>query len=166
MDEFLIIFATVFLLPTTIIFLKYYYKDRERKQRFQLFHSALEKGATLPLNLFDEPKAVSQEGYGKLAWGLVSTLIGVAAVFGLPLIADNENMEEVLGLMGLAPLSVGLGLLIAFFVQRAMEKRDVVKEKPKPEYIRFASPAESKQEPATPATEPAETESTEAKSEE
>lgn len=157
MDEFFIVFSTIFLLPTTIIFLKYYYKDRERKQRYQLFHSALEKGATLPLNLFDDPKAVSQEGYGKLAWGLVSTLIGVAAVFGLPLIADDKNMEEVLGIMGLAPLSVGLGLLIAFFVQRKIDKSDDNKVKTAPEYI---------QEPVAPETKPAEQESEEVKNEE
>ncbi len=140
MDEFLIIFATVFLLPATIVFINSFYADRERKLRYELLRTALGRGAILPMNLFDTPRRKSSR-YGKLGWGSALTMLGLAVGVVLPIINGKEMDVFVLTLIGLPLLAVGLGLLLAFWVQYVNEKKNKPESEPQDmAYISFAAP--------------------------
>jgi hypothetical protein len=83
-------------------------KDREHKERML----AMEKGIELP----EKPVKTSPPRYLAMrAWGLVFTFIGIALFTG---IAAEAGIRH--GMWGLMPLSIGVALLVAAY----MEKRE------------------------------------------
>ena len=81
-------------------------KDREHKERLL----AMEKGIELP----EEPVKVRPPRYLAMrAWGFVFTLIGIALVIGITAEAGFHH-----GLWGLMPMSIGVALLIAAYMER------------------------------------------------
>jgi len=81
-------------------------KDRKHKERIL----AMEKGIELP----EEPVKTSPPRYLAMrAWGFVLTFIGIATVIG---ISAEEGIQH--GLWGLMPLSIGVALLVAAFLEK------------------------------------------------
>lgn len=84
-------------------------KDRKHKERLL----AMEKGIELP----EDPIKTSPPRYLAMrAWGFVFALIGLATVIG---ITAEEGIKH--GLWGLMPMSIGVALLVAAF----MEKKEI-----------------------------------------
>ncbi len=81
-------------------------KDREHKERLL----AMEKGIELP----KDPVKKSPPRYLAMrAWGFVFALIGIATVIG---ITAEEGIQH--GLWGLMPMSIGIALLIAAYLEK------------------------------------------------
>jgi hypothetical protein len=84
-------------------------KDRKHKERLL----AMEKGIDLP----EEPIKTSPPRYLAMrAWGFVFSFIGLATTIG---ITAEEGIQH--GLWGLMPLSIGVALLVAAY----LEKKDL-----------------------------------------
>jgi hypothetical protein len=81
-------------------------KDRKHKERLL----AMEKGIELP----EEPIKTSPPRYLAMrAWGLVFSFIGLATAIG---ITAEEGIQH--GLWGLMPMSIGVALLVAAFLEK------------------------------------------------
>jgi hypothetical protein len=81
-------------------------KERKHKERL----IAMEKGIELP----EEPVKTSPPRYLAMrAWGFVFTFIGIATFIG---ITSEEGLKH--GVWGLMPMSIGIALLVASFLEK------------------------------------------------
>lgn len=101
------------LAPFIMVILIVYFASREStkksKQRYDISMKALELGQPLPQSFFDEPKKRTS----RLQSGLVWLGVGIAIVIG-SFVLSKENLF----LFGIIPAFVGLGILIAYLVER------------------------------------------------
>jgi len=101
------------LSPFVMVILIVYFSMRESskrgQRRYDISMKALELGQPLPQSFFDEPKKRGS----RLQSGLVWMGVGIGLV-----IAGLFSDEEELFTVGIVPAFVGLGILIAYFVEK------------------------------------------------
>ena len=111
------------LAPFIMVILIVYFVSRESAKKDKLRHEismkALELGQPLPESFFDEPKKKTS----RLQSGLVWLGVGIAIVIA-SYVVDVEKMF----LFGIIPAFVGLGILIAYFVEKPKNKTPEVNE--------------------------------------
>ena len=125
----------IFGFPVIMIILIVWFKSNERIKRYQLqadlYAKALEKGQTVPADLFAEPEKKKNKT------SLKSGIICMAAGIGISLTAwimffvlsnDMLNMGEkivfkVIGSIGIIPFMIGVAFLIIHFADN--KKNDI-----------------------------------------
>jgi hypothetical protein len=111
------------LAPFIMVILIVYFVSRESakkdKLRYEISMKALELGQPLPESFFDEPKKKTS----RLQSGLVWLGVGIAIVIA-SYVVDIEKMF----LFGIIPAFAGLGILIAYFVEKPKNKTPEVNE--------------------------------------
>ena len=100
------------LAPFIMVILIVYFSSKEsakkERRRYDISMKALELGQPLPQSFFDEPKKRSSQLQNGLVWlgvGLAIVLVGV--------FTHNHSLY-----FGLIPAFAGLGILIAYFVEK------------------------------------------------
>ena len=100
------------LAPFIMVILIVYFSSKESakkdQRRYDISMKALELGQPLPQSFFDEPKKRSSQLQNGLVWlgvGLAIVLVGV--------FTHNHSLY-----FGLIPAFAGLGILIAYFVEK------------------------------------------------
>ena len=128
----------IFGFPVIMIILIVWFKSNERIKRYQLqadlYAKALEKGQTVPADLFAEPE--KKENKTSLKSGIICmvTGIGIALTAWILYILLNEimsNMGEkvvlvflkIFGSIGIIPFMIGIAFLIIHFADN--KKNDI-----------------------------------------
>ena len=115
--EFLI--PTIFFLTIlAIIWLALYYARRKQKDRYEIIEKALDKGASLPQGIFDEPKKKQKSWLNTLRSGTTTLGCGLG-IFGLGIYTE----EEIFMGLALIPSFIGLGYLLVALLEYRFEKQ-------------------------------------------
>ena len=110
----------VFGLPIAIIFIIFYYRNKNRKAKYQLAEKILASGQPLPPNFFNEIgiKDLRSRGFSNTFLGL-----------GLFIFLWATTGEFSLGCIGLLVLCIGLGQVVTHYT-RERKKEDTTPESP------------------------------------
>ena len=104
-----------FLMVVFIVFFSAKSRKEQEKVRHDVYLKSLELGQPLPDKFFDKPK---EQKSSQLQTGLVWLGVGVAlAIVGV--VTGNQEL-----LFGLIPGFVGLGILIAYFIEKPKNNSD------------------------------------------
>lgn len=104
-----------FLMVVFIVFFTAKSRKEREKLRHDVYLKSLELGQPLPEKFFDKPKV---EKTSQLQTGLIWLGVGIACFIIAALIKSNFM------LFGLIPGFVGLGILIAYFVEKPKNSSD------------------------------------------
>lgn len=99
-----------FVMVVLIVFFENKSKRTKQQQRYDLYMKSLELGQPLPDKMFEEPEKKSSS---RLQNGLVWLGVGIA-LFLMTFFIDNNGILYV----GIIPAFVGLGILIAYFIEK------------------------------------------------
>ena len=110
----------VFGLPIAIIFIIFYYRNKNRKAKYQLAEKILASGQPLPPNFFNEIgiKDLRSRGFSNTFLGL-----------GLFIFLWATTGEFSLGCIGLLVLCIGLGQVVTHYT-RERKKEETTPESP------------------------------------
>ena len=110
----------VFGLPIAIIFIIFYYRNKNRKAKYQLAEKILASGQPLPPNFFNEIgiKDLRSRGFSNTFLGL-----------GLFIFLWATTGEFSLGCIGLLVLCIGLGQVVTYYT-RERKNKDTTPESP------------------------------------
>ena len=124
----------IFFDPAVMIILIVWFTRNERVKRYQLqadlYVKALEKGQSVPADLFEEPEKRKENTSLKAGIICMTTGIGIAlAVWIMVLIIRSfSDIPEapliiftVIGSMGVIPFMIGVAFLIIHFAERKKE---------------------------------------------
>jgi hypothetical protein len=150
--ETALVMLGVFVAPIVMIIILVRLKNKERTKRYELYADlyikALEKGVTLPENLFEpvaKKEKVKEKGeFGKLIKkplniGIIFMFVGIGIWFAFRAaslavyMADPFDQStkyfsafiDVFGAIGFIPTAIGIAFVIIHFIQR---KKGVVKD--------------------------------------
>ena len=113
----------IFFLPIIMVILIVWFKNIENRQRNQLqaelCAKAIEKGQTLPDNLFIQPK----KNGNPLNTGIICIAIGLGISLSLWLSTnvinnnfDNLSQLKFIATIGIIPFFIGIGYLIIYYI--------------------------------------------------
>ena len=109
-----VVFVIVFLLsPLLIIFVIFYFVNKNRKQRMKLAQMAMEKGQPIPESLLERPKENVSDEYQK---GLRQCFVGIGLAIFLGYAAGQIGFG-----IGALVFFIGLGKVVA---AKSASKRD------------------------------------------
>lgn len=107
----LVLIATApFVMVVFIVFFATRAKKEREKARYDLYLKSIEMGQPLPEKIFEEPEKKESRLQSGLVW------LGVGLALVIAGIATNKNTPGLL--LGLIPGFVGVGILIAYFIEK------------------------------------------------
>ena len=103
----------VFGLPIALIFIIFYYRNKNRKAKYQLAEKILASGQPLPPNFFNESgiKDLRTRGFSNTFLGL-----------GLFILLWPLTGEFAMGCIGLLVLCIGLGQVVTYYTRERKNK--------------------------------------------
>ena len=103
----------VFGLPIAIIFIIFYYRNKNRKAKYQLAEKILASGQPLPPNFFNDlgVKDLRTRGFSNIFLGL-----------GLFILLWPLTGEFAMGCIGLLVLCIGLGQVVTYYTRERKNK--------------------------------------------
>ena len=118
----------VFFVPAAMIVLIVWFKSNERRKRYQLqaevYTKALEKGQSVPDDLFVEPK---KKDASPLNTGIICIAIGVGlSIFIGMVVSIRTNIDEAIKIagIGIIPLLIGIAFVIIHFIEKRKAKNE------------------------------------------
>jgi len=117
----------VFFAPVVMIVLIVWFRSKEKRQRYllqaELYAKALEKGQSVPADLFAEPK----KKHNPLNTGIIciSVGVGIALCFVLIYVLAGADMKvdalilfRLIGSLSIIPFFIGVAFLIIHFIEK------------------------------------------------
>ena len=125
----------VFFVPATLVVLIVWFRNNEKKKRYQLqadlYVKALEKGQSVPADLFAEP--VKKRNSLNIGIILMSAGVGISLFFVLMAIFLGQIEPEAfialnsVASVGVVPFFVGVGFLIIHFIEKGKDTSEHAK---------------------------------------
>lgn len=139
MEEVLIPICVCCVLPISIVLIVFIYRNRALAQKTEVIKLAIEKGAKIdPDTLMDalsgrnsKSKTVMSRLLNRLTWGILLLLTGI--VSGIVLLCQGPDAmpDSKYVVVSIVSLSVGVALLVSYFVGRKMLGKEVAAEEDK-----------------------------------
>lgn len=139
MEDVLIPICVCCVLPISIVLIVFIYRNRALAQKTEVIKLAIEKGAKIdPDTLMDalsgrnsKSKTVMSRLLNRLTWGILLLLTGI--VSGIVLLCQGPDAmpDSKYVVVSIASLSVGVALLVSYFVGRKMLGKEVAAEEDK-----------------------------------
>ena len=114
------IFAIVgiFFLPIVMVILVVWFKSVENRKRYQfqaeLCAKAIEKGQSMPENLFIQPK----KKVNPLNTGIICIAIGLGLSIFLWLVVAPYEEAKAAAAVGIIPFFIGIAYLIIYYIEK------------------------------------------------
>ena len=139
MEDVLIPICVCCVLPVSIVLIVFIYRNRALAQKTEVIKLAIEKGAKIdPDTLMDalsgrnsKSKTVMSRLLNRLTWGILLLLTGI--VSGIVLLCQGPDAmpDSKYVVVSIVSLSVGVALLVSYFVGRKMLGKEVAAEEDK-----------------------------------
>lgn len=139
MEDVLIPICVCCVLPISIVLIVFIYRNRALAQKTEVIKLAIEKGAKIdPDTLMDalsgrnsKSKTVMSRLLNRLTWGILLLLTGI--VSGIVLLCQGSDAmpDSKYVVVSVVSLSVGVALLVSYFVGRKMLGKEVAAEEGK-----------------------------------
>lgn len=139
MEDVLIPICVCCVLPISIVLIVFIYRNRALAQKTEVIKLAIEKGAKIdPDTLMDalsgrnsKSKTVMSRLLNRLTWGILLLLTGI--VSGIVLLCQGPDAipDSKYVVVSIVSLSVGVALLVSYFVGRKMLGKEVAAEEDK-----------------------------------
>lgn len=139
MEDVLIPICVCCVLPISIVLIVFIYRNRALAQKTEVIKLAIEKGAKIdPDTLMDalsgrnsKSKTVMSRLLNRLTWGILLLLTGI--VSGIVLLCQGPDAmpDSKYVVVSIVSLSVGVALLVSYFVGRKMLRKEVAAEEDK-----------------------------------
>lgn len=139
MEDVLIPICVCCVLPISIVLIVFIYRNRALAQKTEVIKLAIEKGAKIdPDTLMDalsgrnsKSKTVMSRLLNRLTWGILLLLTGL--VSGIVLLCQGPDAmpDSKYVVVSIVSLSVGVALLVSYFVGRKMLGKEVAAEEDK-----------------------------------
>lgn len=139
MEDVLIPICVCCVLPISIVLIVFIYRNRALAQKAEVIKLAIEKGAKIdPDTLMDalsgrnsKSKTVMSRLLNRLTWGILLLLTGI--VSGIVLLCQGPDAmpDSKYVVVSIVSLSVGVALLVSYFVGRKMLGKEVAAEEDK-----------------------------------
>lgn len=139
MEDVLIPICVCCVLPISIVLIVFIYRNRALAQKTEVIKLAIEKGAKIdPDTLMDalsgrnsKSKTVMSRLLNRLTWGILLLLTGI--VSGIVLLCQGPDAmpDSKYVVVSIVSLSVGIALLVSYFVGRKMLGKEVAAEEDK-----------------------------------
>lgn len=139
MEDVLIPICVCCVLPISIVLIVFIYRNRALAQKTEVIKLAIEKGAKIdPDTLMDalsgrnsKSKTVMSRLLNRLTWGILLLLTGI--VSGIVLLCQGPDAmpDSKYVVVSVVSLSVGVALLVSYFVGRKMLGKEVAAEEDK-----------------------------------
>lgn len=139
MEDVLIPICVCCVLPISIVLIVFIYRNRALAQKTEVIKLAIEKGAKIdPDTLMDalsgrnsKSKPVMSRLLNRLTWGILLLLTGI--VSGIVLLCQGPDAmpDSKYVVVSIVSLSVGVALLVSYFVGRKMLGKEVAAEEDK-----------------------------------
>lgn len=139
MEDALIPICVCCVLPISIVLIVFIYRNRALAQKTEVIKLAIEKGAKIdPDTLMDalsgrnsKSKTVMSRLLNRLTWGILLLLTGI--VSGIVLLCQGPDAmpDSKYVVVSIVSLSVGVALLVSYFVGRKMLGKEVAAEEDK-----------------------------------
>ena len=136
MEDVLIPICVCCVLPISIVLIVFIYRNRALAQKTEVIKLAIEKGAKIdPDTLMDalsgrnsKSKTVMSRLLNRLTWGILLLLTGI--VSGIVLLCQGPDAmpDSKYVVVSIVSLSVGVALLVSYFVGRKMLGKEVAAE--------------------------------------
>lgn len=139
MEDVLIPICVCCVLPISIVLIVFIYRNRALAQKTEVIKLAIEKGAKIDQDtLMDalsgrnsKSKTVMSRLLNRLTWGILLLLTGIVSGIvllcqGLDAMPDSKYV-----VVSIVSLSVGVALLVSYFVGRKMLGKEVAAEEDK-----------------------------------
>ncbi|HOK36656.1 MAG TPA: DUF6249 domain-containing protein [Paludibacteraceae bacterium] len=110
-----------FLFVIVIIWIIYYQKGKESKQRYELYLKSLELGQTLPEDFFE--KKAKNKPNSDLKKGVLWLAVGLSLLIYFLIV---KNMGALI--LGIVPAFVGIGYLLVYFLEKPKSPDDTDKD--------------------------------------
>lgn len=126
-DGTLVVFGSIFGFAAYVYYLKTL-RDWQRQQA-DLARLAMEKGQSIPQQMFEVPKMKNNRR--SLRWGTILTAIGVAleiAAVEVYYLFDSKYGTKSLVVWGSAFMLVGIALIVLFYIEHNMDNKEDVKD--------------------------------------
>ncbi|WP_158884174.1 DUF6249 domain-containing protein [Rhodanobacter sp. L36] len=120
--EFFVIPLVVMMAPVLIVLITLRYRRQQTQARYRMLLQLADKGVELPPQLLLEPQVAYSERRRALV--LIASGLGLMATFlALPGQLDNGRSIGSLWGLGLLPLTIGLGYLASWWLNRRGDAR-------------------------------------------
>jgi hypothetical protein len=120
--EFFIPLVLTFM-PVLAVFCVLFYRHKQTKARYQTLMYLADKGTDLPTQLMTEPRVLFCERRRGIT--MVSIGLGLmASLVALPIQYDTGHKIAELWGLGLLPLTIGIGYLLSWWLNRRDNKHD------------------------------------------
>lgn len=139
MEDVLIPICVCCVLPISIVLIVFIYRNRALAQKTEVIKLAIEKGAKIdPDTLMDalsgrnsKSKTVMSRLLNRLTWSILLLLTGI--VSGIVLLCQGPDAmpDSKYVVVSIVSLSVGVALLVSYFVGRKMLGKEVAAEEDK-----------------------------------
>lgn len=139
MEDVLIPICVCCVLPISIVLIVFIYRNRALAQKTEVIKLAIEKGAQIdPDVLMDalsgrnsKSRTVKSRLLNRLTWGILLLLTGI--VSGIVLLCQGSDAmpDSKYVVVSIVSLSVGVALLVSYFVGRKMLGKEVAAEEDK-----------------------------------
>lgn len=139
MEDVLIPICVCCVLPISIVLIVFIYRNRALAQKTEVIKLAIEKGAKIdPDTLMDalsgrnsKSRTVMSRLLNRLTWGILLLLTGI--VSGIVLLCQGPDAmpDSKYVVVSIVSLSVGVALLVSYFVGRKMLGKEVAAEEDK-----------------------------------
>lgn len=139
MEDVLIPICVCCVLPISIVLIVFIYRNRALAQKTEVIKLAIEKGAKIdPDTLMaalsgrnSKSRTVMSRLLNRLTWGILLLLTGI--VSGIVLLCQGPDAmpDSKYVVVSIVSLSVGVALLVSYFVGRKMLGKEVAAEEDK-----------------------------------
>lgn len=139
MEDVLIPICVCCVLPISIVLIVFIYRNRALAQKTEVIKLAIEKGAKIdPDTLMDalsgrnsKSRTVMSRLLNRLTWGILLLLTGI--VSGIVLLCQGPDAmpDSKYVVVSIVSSSVGVALLVSYFVGRKMLGKEVAAEEDK-----------------------------------
>ncbi len=127
----LLVFLICVVLPISIVWICVRASNRRFEQKMELLKQAISSGAPVDLDKLNllvakEPKK-KRPLTGRLTWGLCLTLMGIGVIIFWLLLEEDPSGGVILTL-GIIPLAIGIGLIVATFLSKRLFPNEIEKD--------------------------------------
>lgn len=139
MEDVLIPICVCCVLPISIVLIVFIYRNRALAQKTEVIKLAIEKGAKIdPDTLMDalsgrnsKSKTVMSRLLNRLTWGILLLLTGIVSGVVLLCRGADAVLDSKYVVVSIVSFSVGVALLVSYFVGRKMLGKEIDAEEGK-----------------------------------